>query len=335
MKYLLLLTMLFGTVSLLSAQSLLIPEKLAIIGKGDVALLNGDWKEAAYEYEKICYLDTADPTGYLLRAAVLQAEMIDNEANIYDRYFPALLDSVRTIAGVKLQNCSPRDSALCYLYLGHQYAYHSLWEARFGSNFSALSYGLKAKREYHRGLAVDSTLYDLYFGLGSYHYWKSVKAGLLRTTGFFKDDRKKGIAEISLAVDSSILSRESALAALIWIMINEKDYDSALAIAEDMCRRFPGGNSFLWPQGEAFYKSGRYNRAAEIYDTLLARLKKHPGNYYNIIEALYWACNSYEKAGEKERRGQLAAYLGSIYRDIPQEIRRKQRGKLGYLRHGK
>ena len=90
------------------------------------------------------------------------------------------------------------------LYLGHQAAYRSLYEARFGSRFSALTYGLKAKGFYRDGLAADSALYDLYLGLGSYHYWKSAKAGILRTAGIFNDDKEKGISEIRKAIDSSL-----------------------------------------------------------------------------------------------------------------------------------
>ncbi|MCX6827455.1 MAG: hypothetical protein NTV06_09385 [candidate division Zixibacteria bacterium] len=294
-------------------------------------LLNSRWGEAKAIFMELHRRDTTDPAGYLFRAAILQAEMIDKEANLYGTEFLTLLDNTKLFAKLKLSNCNRSDSALCFLYIGHQYAYRSLWEARFGSNWSALNYGLKAKGEYHKALAVDTTLYDIYLGLGSYHYWKTARAGLLRTAGIFRDDREKGIREIKLAADSSLFSRETAHAALIWVFINEKQFDSAITLSGAMNRLYPEGNSFLWPLGEAYFKSGQYIRAAEIYDTLWRRIRKDPGNYYNLIESGYWLCISYGKIGGKIEVRQKTAYFDSIYQDIPKEIRRRQRSKLGEL----
>jgi tetratricopeptide (TPR) repeat protein len=315
----------------LTAQTLLSSEKIESILAGEEALLAADWPAAYAIYEKLHREDTTDPAGYLLRAGLLQAEMTDREENLYGIRFNTLLDSTRFLAKRKLLSCSRRDSALCYLYLGHQYAYRSLWESRFGSGLAALSSGIKAKDAYEDGLKADSTLYDLYFGLGSYHYWKSVKAGFLRTVGLFGDDRVQGIKEIKRAIDSSLVSGRSARAALIWIWINEKDYDSAISLATEMSQQYPSGNTFLWPLGEAYFKSEQYASAAEAYNKILERLKTEPGNYYNVLEAANWLGLSFDKLGLRGKKDSIASYIDSIYQNIPKEIRRKQRSKLGYL----
>lgn len=311
--------------------TLFTPEKIEIILEGQEAILNGYWEDAYRIYDELHQIDTTDPAGYLFRAAVLQAEMMDKEENLYGNRLKSLCDSTKLLSERRLNGCSLQDSALCYLYIGHQYAYRSLWEMRFGSKISALSCGFKVKGQYHKGLKVDSTLYDLYLGLGSYHYWKSVKSGILKLAGIFKDDKDKGIAEIELAVDSSLFSKEASRAALIWIMIREKNYDSAIALSKVMLQKYPDGNSFLWPLAESYYRAKRYEEAAGIYSLTLERLQDNPGNYYNIIESTYWLCSSYEKLGEKDKAKESAAYLSSVYSDIPRGIRRKQRSKLGYL----
>ncbi|UCD94577.1 MAG: hypothetical protein JSU69_00565 [Candidatus Zixiibacteriota bacterium] len=312
-------------------ETLLSHEKLSRILDGQKAVLNGQWEEAYRVFENLHHADTADPAGYIYRAAVLHSEMMDREENLYSHAFKLLCDSAKWAAQKWLTRCPSRDSALCYLYLGHQYAFQSLWEARFASRFAALSLGLKAGRQYRKGLRTDSTMYDLYLGLGSYHYWKSVRAGLLRTVGIFKDERDKGIAEIELAADSSIFSGDASKSALIWIMINEENYDSAVSLCLAMLDRYPGGNSFLWPLAESYFRSERFAEAVEVYDRLFENLKNRPGNFYNVIESAYWRNKAADKIGDTLKTEEILSFLDSAYDDIPKNIRRKQRSRLAYL----
>jgi len=316
----------------LTAQPMLTPEKIDILRAGEEALLNARWTEAYETYRTLCAEDGGDPLGYLYTASVLQAEMIDREENLdKDRFF-GLLDTVKVLCEKKLLSCTARDSALCYLYLGHGLGNKAVWEAHFGSTLSAISLGLKAKGQYQKGLKIDSTLYDLYMGIGSYHYWKSVKAGILRSAGIFKDDREKGIAELKLAIDSSLFSRNAARSALVWIYVNEKEYEKAISLSWEMLEEYPGGNFFLWPLAEAYYKSGDYENAAGVYDTLLSRLKKNPGNYYNVIEVVYYLYDCYDKLDDDTAKEETAQYYRGIHNDIPGTIRRKQRSKVSFLK---
>ncbi len=309
----------------------LTPEKTEIIKQGQAAMLNGNYR-AAYEIvERLGRNDAGDPAGYIFRAAVLQAEMIDSEEDLSGDKFKSLCDSTEELSETGLENCSSSDSALYYLYIGHQYAYRALWEARFGSKFAALRYGFKARSQYRKGLGIDSTLYDLYLGLGSFHYWKSVKSGILRSLGLFKDEREKGIKEVQLAIDSSLFSREAARSALIWIMLNEENYDSAIILSQMMLRKYPEGNSLLWPMAYAYFKKERYDDAAKIYELILNRLVNSPGNYYNIIESSYWLCQSLEKTPRFDKIKEIAGYINSIYDKIPRSTRNKQGSELDYL----
>ncbi len=311
--------------------NLLAENKIDMINSGQQAIMNGLWGDAYTIFDRYCQIYADDPAGYLFLAAVYQSEMIDCEEDIFGKRFILLCDSTRLAAESYLKNCDTRDSALCYLYIGHQYAYQSLYESRFGSSLSAISMGLKAKGKYQEGLKIDSTLYDLYLGLGSYHYWKSVKSGILRWAGIFKDEKQLGISEIELAADSSLFSKEASRSALIWIMINEKQYDSAITLAESFLEKYPHGNSFLWPLAQAYYSSERNRQAAEIYGKLIERLKNRPGNYYNLIEAMYWFKMACDEIGEYDRAAEEILYLNSEYKNIPKKIRRQQRSRLGRL----
>lgn len=325
--------LLLALAPLAGAGNLLTPEKIQIINSGMEFLMDGQWERANTVFDEFIEHDPADPGRFLFRTLTLLSVMTDSEENLYGPEFEELLDSTAIICRGRLRNCSRADSAACYLYLGHIHAYRSLYQARFGSSMVALNEGLKARGEYRRGIEADSTLYDLYLGLGSYHYWKTVKAGVLRTVGLFANERQQGIEEIKLALDSSLFSREPAKSALIWIMLNEKDYDSTLVLVRAMYKRYPNSNTFIWPMAAAYYESGRYSEAAEYYDKIFESQKKNPGNYYNLIEAGYWLFQSYAKMNDNGRAYRTRQYLDSVKAGFPDKTKRKQRKKLYEIKY--
>ncbi len=314
------------------ASPLLTEEKIDIIVEGEKALLNADWPKAYGLLSNLRQRDSSDPTGYIFLAAAMQTEMIDREENFDKKGFEELLDKARELAEAVLTDCTKRDSAYCYLILGHYHAYQAVWETRFGSKFSAVTHGFKAKSKYQKGLEIDSTLYDLYLGMGSYHYWKTVKSGFLKWVGIFRDDREKGINEIKLTIDSADFSRETARSAMIWIYINEKQYDSAISLSREMFESYPNGNFFLWTMAQSYYEKKNYNNAVETYSILFDRLKIKPGNYFNIIESAYWLYKCYHELDRNEKAGDVLAYVSSIYREIPRATHKKQKTKLAYLK---
>jgi len=314
------------------AGQILSPDRLDLINRGMASMLGGHWQEAYDTFSELHLTDSNNPAGYLFRAGVLQAEMIDREENLYSKELKALLDSVEMYTEERMKLCSREDSAIYYLYLGHAYAYRSLREARFGSKLSALSDGFKAKGRYMDGLKTDSTLHDLFLGLGSYHYWKTVKAGILRTFGIFKNDRQKGIDEIQLAAESSLFSKDAAQSALIWIMINDKEYDTAIEMSKTMIKKYPDALSFYWPLAQSYYRNENYEKASDIYRIILDRQKQAPGNYYNLIEAVHGLYFALDKSGENGKAYSVLQYLDSVYTDIPKNTRHEQRSKLWSLR---
>jgi hypothetical protein len=316
---------------LTSAQIIINDDIISRIKAGETALLNARWEETGQIYRDLCEKYNNNPVGYLYLAASIQTEMTAREENKNESEFFGLLDSAKILSEKLLANCPAQDSALCYLFLGHQYAYRAVWEARFGSGLSAISYGFKARGQYRNGLAADSALIDLYLGLGSYHYWKTVKAGILTYTGLFKNDRGRGIDEINLAIDSSLFSQDAARSAMVWVLINEKEYEKAITLSQEMFDRYPEGSFFLWPMAESYYKSKQFLEAAGRYMLLLDRLRKEPGNYFNIIEAVYYLHQCYNRSGDNKKAAEILTYFNSIKEEIPQKTRQSQRRKISFL----
>lgn len=296
-----------------------------------VALYNERFADADSIARLMIVRTPEDPSGYLFRAAAMLSEMTAYEENLYDKLFTNLIDTTIALAAHGSAQSEGATRAWMQLYLGHAHAYRALWESRFGSFIRAVRNGFAARNEYHKGLDADSSVYDLYLGLGSYHYWKSARAGMLRWMGLFSNDKDRGIHELRLAADSAIVFRDAARQALIWIMLDRKEYDSAIVLAREAHEAYSGGNLFLWPLAQAQYEAKKYRDAIETFRMIRGRLDTTRGNYYNVIEADYRLSMCYEKVQEMDRARTIARGVREYLDDVPKRIRQLHRGALEYL----
>lgn len=295
-------------------------------------ILNDCFREADSASLDVIRQDPSDPIGYIVRASSMLAEMFDREDNPYAKRFDALLDSTESLSGKVADTADRPTQAWMHLINGHVLAYRSIYESRFGSFTSAIRKGLAVKGEYGKALELDSTLYDIYAGLGGYHYWKSVKAGFLRWIGIFRDDKDKGIRELHLAADSSLISRQTAHSSLIWIWLDAGKYDSALAIASEMLTHYPDGRSFLWPQGQAYFRMRDYQHALGTFSHLRELLAADPGNYFNLIECDQYITKCWELNDRRDKAREAAQRFLSYQKYVSEQIRERQSDHIRYLK---
>jgi hypothetical protein len=295
-------------------------------------LLNDRFAEADSIGRIMSELFPDDPAGPAFRTAAMIGAMTAAEEDLCGRRFTALADSSIALAESKLGSADRQTAAWMHLFVGHAKAYRALYESRFGSFIKAISLGMAARSSFEAGLEQDSTAYDLYLGLGSYHYWKSAKAGLLRWLMILSNEKDKGISELYLAADSATLYGDAARSALIWVWLNEKKYDSVIALATEMSGRYPEARSFDWPRAQACFETRRYRECLAVYTSLRRSLEADPGNYFNAIECDYWIASCWEKLRRLDRAVAVAQGLDKYYGQVPDRIRRLQRTRLKFLR---
>lgn len=273
-----------------------------------------------------------EPAGLLFRASSLLAQMVDREESNFQYPFDSLLDRAQNSARTQLSQGSARHRAWMHLFCGHVAAYRSIYSSHFGSFASAMKNGFEAKSEYQQALRDDSSLLDIYAGLGSFHYWKSAKAGFLRWIGIFRNDRERGIAELGRAAESSLISREAARNSLIWVYFDCGKVDSAEALVRQAMTRYPNGKSFLWPLAQSYFDRELYQKGIDIYTEIRDRIIPRPGNYYNFVECDYFIAVGHDKLDQAQKAIESARNLEQYYDAIPRQTRKRQQGKLGYLK---
>ncbi len=273
-----------------------------------------------------------DPAGYLFRGVRLLNEMFEYENTEKKEELFATLDTVYLLAEPIRDTAQPHIAAWMSLWIGHAKAHKSLWESRFGGFPAALKTGLQAKNEYERGLQSDTTVTDLFFGLGNYHYWKSVKAGMLTSVGIISDERERGIAELNQAATTSVISQEVAKDAFIWIWLDQKKYDEVIARCEERIALYPQGWQFYWPLAEAYYASNRYMKSAAVYTKLHEQHQKEPGNYINLVTSDYYLYLCYDALNDKEKCKMITDQFMEYYRKLPDFCKQRRRDKIDFLR---
>jgi len=325
------LIFLFNTINNVSAR---IPDSAAskFIYEVQVLLFNDRFEKADSLCRDFISSDSINPVGYLFRAGALLAEMSDREEAVHSEEIRELIDSSIKLCDSGLEVSIGTAAAFYYLWRGHAHVYRSVFESRFGSFTSAIKHGFRAHDDYRKGLKNDSAVYDLYFGLGNYHYWKSVKAGLLRTIGLVNNDIEKGLNEIHLAVDSGMYFSGAAENSLIWIWLNEKKYDSVIVLANKMLENYPDSRTLRWPLAEAYNKSGNHEKSAELYSFLRHHFANNKGNYFNLIECDYLLYQCYQNLNFKSKADEILESVDKYRIDVPKSTLRGQLAKLNYLR---
>ncbi|UCG62247.1 MAG: hypothetical protein JSV52_02875 [Candidatus Zixiibacteriota bacterium] len=281
--------------------------------------------------DSIIRANPGDPSSHFFRAYTLMTVMTEEHDNFYQEAFFGSLDSVESLVNALIDTCPTESKAWCYWYLGNVWAHRSLWKARFGSAASAYKLASKARKYYEASLEIDSSLYDNYAGLGAVHYWKSAKGGLFRTLGFIRDEREKGIAEMKIAADSSVLSRETARKTLVTILADFKQYDSAIVYAENMLAQYPNGRSFLWGISWSHYHKGDYSQSCEYFKKLRLILAENPGNYYKLIACDAQITRCLENLERIDEAREWATQAMSYVARISDEVREEQKDNLNYL----
>jgi len=224
------------------------------------------------------------PLYHLLNASIIHSQMTDEEDFGDENEFMTNIEYCEDALERWIEK-NPADP-WGHFFMGSALGYKSIFQGQKGSWLKSLLSGLKAKGKFFDALKLDPHLYDCYTGIGSYHYWASVK--LRKIFPFLSDNRKEGLEELRLAMDSSYISRQAAAVGYAWALLNERKYSDALKVSKALFDSTGGGRNSLWLLGGVYWSKGDLRNAAEYYGLLIGSLDRAGGqNYYNIIYCHY------------------------------------------------
>jgi len=140
-------------------------------------------------------------------------------------------------------------------------------------------------------VSIDPEYYDIYFGLGLYRYFTAILPKLVKMLAVvygFEGDREQGLANLRLAMDRGLYTRDAAKVMLINIYSYQEVPDSSIqALARDLHRRFPDNPLIHWRYGDILLRLKLYAQAAEIYRQVARRIQNDRPYYRNRMFTRY------------------------------------------------
>ena len=271
------------------------PRIQAVVLEGIHSSFREDYALAESSFQTLIRMAPEDPAGYFFLAALYHAQMIDYESDFREKELYENVKIAKKLARQRIKE--NKKDAWAHVILGNSYGVKAVYNATKGEWWSGLNEGLSAKSALKKAIQLDPELYDAYVGLGSYHYWASVKTRALWWLPFIGDHRQRGISQTKLAHEKSIFSSAAAASGLIWMYISEKQYDQAISLAQEMQSEYPAGKSFLWPLAQAYFEKRNWNDALSTHQNLLERLERdhrsgNPDQSYNLVECRFHIANS-------------------------------------------
>jgi tetratricopeptide (TPR) repeat protein len=272
----------------------------ALINCGICFTYSCQYKEAEETYKKLINLYPQNPAGYYYLAALYQTIMRNYRVRKFEPQFEKFIDLAIEVAEEALKN--DRNNAILYMYLGNARGHRGVHKINQQKFFRGFIDGLKGASYLEKSIELDPTLYDAYYGAGIYHYWRSAKSKCFWFLPFIGDNRQKGIDEIWLSIQKGKHSEIEGKYALVSIYYNEKDYEKAYQLNQQLCSRslplsvakgspttssygslrsptlsaygqsFPDNPAAMYMKGLIEEKHGKWQDAQQTFQQLLSHL---------------------------------------------------------------
>jgi len=227
------------------------------------------------------------PVGYFYEIAVLEKMQSDYMNNYREDDFDPLFKKAMQIAEQFIKD-HPNDPQ-GYFFLGGIQGFYGIHYYRLGELFSVFSYALSGVNNMCKVKQMDPLLYDVYYGLGSYTYWKAAKAPFLYFFGRARqEDKERGISDLMTAARKGVYSIYEARGALVKVLMNERRHREAIHWLEETLEKYPTALYAYRFRTEIYLKDKNWQGVfddASIMEKLIAQ--KNYAGPEAFVNALY------------------------------------------------
>jgi len=257
------------------------------------------YHQALVTFEDLIKHRPQHPVGYFCEAAVYKTIMQNYRITAFEPQLDSLLNLTINVGNQAIQN--NKEDALAYFYMGGAYGFRGLHKVRKRDYWGAFKDGLNGISNLKKAVKIDTSLCDVYYGLGTFHYWRSAKSKVLRFL-LFRKDQQKGIDEVWIAIDKGRYTDIEGKYALVAIYYDYGDYEKAFSLNQDLYELFPSNPSCLYMRSKLYEQRGKWGEARQIFHQLLKHLLN--SEYRSIgyeVECYYSIAHSHYKLGESEQ----------------------------------
>jgi tetratricopeptide (TPR) repeat protein len=205
--------------------------------------------------------------------------------------------------GTQLQETS--EDAWLSSQIGCAYSYRAMARFRRHNWIGAYLDGRRSINYMKAALELDPQLYDAYFSLGGYHYWRTARSSFIRAVAFWMPDlRDLGLQQMELAVDHSRYVRHAALHGLALTLFDAGGIEAALNHNDQAMGVIdPPTNGSLYLRGRLMAQLQDWEAATMAFQQLLTKLPPRAIGYQ--VECKYWIARAHQAQGRLDEARQL------------------------------
>ncbi len=289
----------------------------SLIRNGITCIINQEYSSAESLFIKLDKDYPSLPFGNIYIAALNISKSFDYNIEYNDSLISNLLDQAESAADDLISN---NPDNIWYLYSkALAEGYYAYYKAINESWFSAVSTGFDAIKDFEKCLSMNPNFNEAMIAIGTYKYWKSKQAEWIP---FIEDERKEGIQLLLKAINNSSYNKYLGINSLIWIYIDEKDFDSAQKLAVKSLEEYPNSRFFKWDLARVYEETDKKKAINTYFEILNSYQKSNTLNVYNSILLRHLIAQLYFRLNEKEKSLNMCDEILSL------ELTKKERNDL-------
>lgn len=279
-----------------------------LIFQGFENLHDGDYEKSLNSFQKIIELMPDHPAGYFYYAAAVEWLIIDHKNFDYQSVFEEHIEKAISLAKKMLKK-NKKDTT-GHFYLGAAYGFRGVYAADYGSFLKAFSDGLKAYRELKKVLKDSPEIYDAYYGVGVYEFYKAYyleKFLWLSGSEATKDD---GIEKVLISVEKGKYGSVEAELTLLRMYYEDERLDQVVGRAEKLIERFPNYLFCYWFLARTYADIGEHEKSLNVYKKIRTLLEVSPySNSFSFLEVDYHIAHALFREGQTEKAFEMTKKL--------------------------
>lgn len=233
------------------------------VRKGEDLILNREYDDALIFFDDVDATHKDSALGAVGKVMVYQAKMLENGDFAEEKSF----DDAVKVARKKLAKAieEPGQDVWDRMLLGGFHGVLGMHAMRKKKYWTAVDDGWEALNLMKWVKKKEPALADAHLGLGAYDYYRSAMTSSVSWLPFFPDKKKQGIAAMERALVDAQYVRPVVELILVYTYIDEKRYDDAITIGEDLATKYPKNTLVRVQLGRAWSRKGRYAKAIEVF----------------------------------------------------------------------
>lgn len=269
------------------------------IVQGIDLLQKGDYKSPLVIFKAVQEKMPGHPVGYFLYSASLHRMMVDYRNFSFEEEFFASIDQAITLSKKLIKK--NKEDPWGHFYLGASYGFRGIFHSEYGGFVQAFIDGKRGYEKMKTVLSLDETIYDAYYGVGMYQYWRGVYAGVFYWLFGSKNEQYMGIERTKLASEKGFYSKVQASSALIRVYYNEQQYELALQQAYKVTKTHPNYLYCYWYIAKCYEELNKLEEVLKTYNWLKNYFEKTEGiGPVAIVEVNYHLGKTHKKLGNLE-----------------------------------